>query len=56
MSSLKFEIEELLLQIQGNFYKYDIIANEEIIIAANVFLSIVRVNKLDSLYLMNIVN
>lgn len=56
LKSLKFEITERLLQIQGSFFAYDVMLDKEFMCAENVFLSIDKVGNLDCQYVMNVVD
>lgn len=57
VESLGYQIDEVLMQVEGNFYKFDTTLGSNVLVKADVFLSIQKVkdkNTIGGLYLLNV--
>jgi hypothetical protein len=55
--SLGYEIEEVLMQIEGDFFKFDTQLRQNVLVRAGIFLSIQKVkdkNAIGGLFLLNV--
>jgi len=57
MESLPYKVEERLIQVEGNFYKWDPALGQNLLIAGEIFLSIDRVTSSSAMggqYIINV--
>jgi len=55
--SLGYQIEEVLMQIEGDFFKFDTTLRQNVLVRAGIFLSIQKVkdkNAIGGLFLLNV--